>query len=101
MATETLADPNTVPTTVGIVAKKPPLAAPLMITKAMSGPRLFDTGQITNMLAALSSNETKSMFSGPSLSASRPKMSRPMADEKLKPATRPVLALEERPRLPL
>ena len=69
-----------------------------MITNAIKGPRLSDTSQITSMLAALNSNEMKSALRGPSLSAPKPQMSRPTAEEKLKPATRPVPAPDDRPR---
>lgn len=97
IATLTLALPNTVPTTVGIVAKNPPFAAPLIITKATNGPKEFETGHITNILAALSKRETNKVFNGPNLSAARPHISLPTADEKLKPATRPAPALDVRP----
>lgn len=96
--TDTLADPKTLPTTVGIVAKKPPLAIPLIITKAMRGPKVLDTGHKINMLPALRIRETKSVFNGPTASLMNPQVNRPMAEEKLKPATRPAPAPEDNPR---
>lgn len=86
------------PTTVGIVAKNPPLAAPFIITKTTTGPSESETGQIANMLTVVRNKPMKSVFRGPRASAARPKPSRPTADEMLKPATRPAPALEERPR---
>jgi hypothetical protein len=77
IATDTLAEPNTVPTTVGMVAKNPPFAAPLMMTKLMSGPREFETGQITSILAALNNKDMNNALSGPSLSAAKPQILQP------------------------
>jgi hypothetical protein len=94
IATDTRADPNKFPTTVGMVAKKPPLATPLIITKTIRGPRELETGQSTNMLTALSRREANRVFSGPILSQLRPQIRQPIADEKLKAATRPAPALE-------
>ena len=93
IATDTLAEPKTLPTTVGMVAKKPPLAIPLIITKTMSGPKEFETGHSTNALRALSSKDKDTVFNGPSLSELNPQSRRPTADEKLKAATRPAPAL--------
>jgi hypothetical protein len=89
IATLTLAEPKTFPTTVGIVEKNPPFAIPLIITNATSGATELDTGQRTSMLTALSSRERKSVFSGPNLSLKNPHMSLPRAEEKLKAATTP------------
>lgn len=82
----------------GIVAKNPPFAAPFMMTKAISGPRDFETGQMTNMLRALIRSDIKRVFIGPMTSLPTPHISRPIADEKLKAATKPAPALEENPR---
>jgi hypothetical protein len=98
IATLTLALPKTLPATVGIVAKKPPLAAPLMITNAISGPNEVETGQSTNILTADVTRARKSEFNGPIKSQSNPEKSRPTADEKLKPATRPAPELGARRR---
>lgn len=98
IATDTRAEPKTLPTTVGMVAKNPPFAMPLMITKMISGPREIETGQRTSMLNAVSKREMNSVFRGPSLSLLKPQRSRPTADEKLKAATRPAPALELRRR---
>ena len=92
IATPTLRLPNTLPTTVGIVLKNPPFAAPFMITKTINGPRVSDTGHSTNILRALIKSEMKSVLTGPMKSARNPQRRRPTADEKLKPATRPAPA---------
>jgi hypothetical protein len=77
-----------------MVAKKPPFAMPLMITKAIKGPIELDTGQSTNTLTALRSRETVTVFKAPILSQLRPQTRRPIADAKLKAATRPAPVLE-------
>lgn len=97
-ATETLADPNTFPTTVGMVEKKPPFADPLISTNAIRGPIELDTGHSTKRLSALSSSDRNNVFSEPSLSHANPHPSRPRAEEKLNAATRPAPALDGRPR---
>jgi hypothetical protein len=99
MATETLREPKTAPTTVGITAKKPPFAIPLIITKAISGPREFEIGQITSMEIPETINETRSVFNGPIKSALSPSRSLPIALEKLNPATRPAPAESDSPML--
>jgi hypothetical protein len=68
-----------------------------MITNAISGPILFDTGQRTSMLTALSVRERKSVFSGPRASLQNPHMRRPRAEEKLKAATTPAPTLDFMP----
>jgi hypothetical protein len=90
--------PNTLPTTVGMVLKKPPFAAPLMITKRISGPKELETGHMTNMLNALRMSEMKRVLTGPMESERSPQQSLPTAEEKLKPATRPAPAEAERPK---
>jgi hypothetical protein len=97
MATLTLAEPNTLPTTVGIVEKKPPFPVPLIITNAIRGPRVVETGHSTSMLRELSSSEMRRVLSGPKRSLMNPQPRRPTADEKLKPATSPAPALGESP----
>jgi hypothetical protein len=96
IATLTLALPKTVPATVGITAKKPPLAAPLMMTNAISGPNEVEAGHRTNILSADVIRAKNRAFNGPIRSQSSPEMSRPTADEKLKPATRPAPELAAR-----
>jgi hypothetical protein len=98
IATLTLALPKTLPATVGIVAKKPPLAAPLMMTNAISGPTEVETGHMTNILTADVIRAKNREFNGPIRSQSSPEVSRPMAEEKLKPATRPAPELAARCR---
>lgn len=95
MATETLADPKTFPITVGMVAKNPPLAIPLMTTNATRGPSDSDTGHSTSILTALNRRETNSVLRGPTLSLPNPQINRPTADEKLKAATKPAPILED------
>ena len=85
------------PTTVGIVVKNPPLAIPLMITKATSGPREFDKGHITIKLIAHSNRVKNSVFREPSLSHAKPDDRRPIAEEKFQPASKPAPAVEESP----
>lgn len=60
MATETLLDPKTAPMTVGITAKKPPLATPLIITKAIRGPKEFEIGHMTSIEMAETTSDTNS-----------------------------------------
>ena len=94
MAMGTRADPNTFPTTVGMVEKNPPFAIPLIMTKTTSGPIDVDTGQRTSMLTALSRRDIKRVFSGPRASQHMPQPNRPIADEKLNAATRPAPTLD-------
>src|SRR3569833_117815 len=97
LATATRAEPNTLPTTVGIVAKKPPFAAPLMTTKAARGPRVVEAGHRASILTALSMSDISNVLRAPSRSQSKPQMMRPIADEKLKPARRPAPVLDDSP----
>ncbi|KAF6797516.1 hypothetical protein CSOJ01_12964 [Colletotrichum sojae] len=97
IATDTLADPNTFPTTVGIVEKKPPLETPFTMTKTTIGPRLVDAGQMASMLTADRSMDTRSTLSAPRASHSTPQQIRPTAEEKLNPATSPAPVEEESP----
>ena len=98
IATLTLALPKTFAATVGMIEKNPPLLAPLMMQKMISGPRVSDTGQSASIEIALSSNEAKSVFSGPNLSPSTPHRIRPTAEEKLKVATKVVPIWEDKPK---
>lgn len=97
MATDTRCEPKTLLTTVGIVEKKPPFAAPLTMTKNASGARPVETGQMANMLTALTSRHMSRVLSAPSLSQSRPHKTRPTAEEKLKPASRPAPVDDDSP----
>lgn len=85
------------PTTVGIVEKKPPFETPLIMTKATMGPSDVETGQMARILTADRNRETKSTLSAPNASQKAPQQIRPMAEEKLNPATRPAPVEEERP----
>src|SRR5271170_1717663 len=98
IAMETLAEPNTAPTTVGIMAKKPPLAAPLIMTKAINGPSVLETGHKASILNALKTKEKSRVLTGPTLSPKSPQQTRPMAEEKLKAATRAAPTCACRPR---
>jgi hypothetical protein len=98
MATETLAEPKTLPTTVGMVEKKPPFAAPFTMTNPIKGANVLETGYKTSILIALRRRDRKSVLSGPSRSLIKPNPSRPIAEEKLNPATKPAPVLAERPR---
>lgn len=98
IATETLAEPKTLPTTVGMVEKNPPFAAPFITTNAIKGANVLDAGHNTSILVALRRSDKKSVLSGPSTSLMDPNPSRPTADEKLNPATKPAPVLAERPK---
>jgi hypothetical protein len=98
ITTETLADPKTLPTTVGMVEKNPPFAAPFMMTNAINGANVLDTGHRTSILVALRRRDRKSVLSGPSRSLMNPNPSRPTPEEKLNPATKPAPVLAERPK---
>ena len=80
-----------------MVLKNPPFAAPLTTTNAMSGPSEVETGQMTNMLTALSTRARRRVFTGPMKSDRKPHRRRPTAEEKLNPATRPAAVDEDRP----
>ena len=97
MATATRADPKTFPTTVGMVAKKPPLAAPLITAKAASGASVVDAGHMARMLKAVSSRDNMRALSGPTVSERNPHRIRPTADEKLKPARIDAPVLDDSP----
>ena len=98
IATETLADPKTLPTTVGIVAKKPPFAIPLITTKIARGARLFEAGQTTSILMALTLSDRSKEFRGPIMSHRTPLTTLPTADAKLNPAKSPAPVPEVIPR---
>jgi len=98
IATATLALPNTLPTTVGIVEKNPPLETPFTTTNNARGPNVVDPGQIANILTAVNAKERNSVLSAPNRSQRRPQQIRPMAEARLKPATRPAPTLDENPR---
>lgn len=98
MATETLAEPKTLPTTVGMVEKNPPFAAPLMMTNAAKGANALETGHSTSILVALRRRDRESVLSDPSRSLMNPNPSRPTPEEKLNPATKPAPVLAERPK---
>lgn len=97
MATDTLADPNVLPTTVGMVAKNPPLDAPLTTTKTARGASVVDPGHRARMLSAVRTSEQKSELMDPTRSQSIPHTMRPTADERLKPARSAAPVLDERP----
>jgi hypothetical protein len=99
IATPTLRLPKTLPTTVGIVEKNPPFAAPLMITNAINGPRELLTGQSTSMLSAERRRAMNNVFTGPIQSDKNPHTNLPTADEKLNPATNPAPADGLNPKL--
>ena len=80
-----------------MVAKKPPLAAPLITAKAASGARVVDDGHTAKMLNAVRKRDKVRAFRGPILSDRNPQRILPMADEKLNPARMEAPVLEERP----
>ena len=98
IATATLALPKQLLTAVGIVEKNAPLAAPLMMTKTMSGASVVDCGHTAMLVSAVRMRDAKTVLREPSLSLMTPEPIRPKADARLKPATRPAPVLEEKPR---
>jgi hypothetical protein len=108
---------------VGIREKKPPAAVPLMtrykisehleatsgdvlretrpplhlLEKVTSGASVVDIGQSANMLNPFSMSEPVSVFRGPPRSLRKPAPILPMAEEKLKAATKVAAMLEEIP----
>lgn len=97
MATDTRWEPNTLPTTVGMTEKKPPLATPLMMTKMASAASDVDVGQMTSMVKALSAKHRNRVFKAPILSQNNPQRTRPTAEAKLNPASRPAPVDDESP----
>jgi hypothetical protein len=97
MTTNTLWDPNTLPTTVGIVEKKPPFAAPLRTTNTIIGASVVEAGHKANIVMALINKEMDKVFSDPTLSQRKPQRILPAADERLKPAKRPAPVDEDKP----
>lgn len=97
IATDTRADPNTLPTTVGMVEKKPPLEMPLTMTNKIMGASVVETGQMARTLTADKNIEANNTLRAPKWSQRTPQQMRPMAEEKLKPATRPAPVEEESP----
>ena len=83
----TLALPKMFPTTVGMIAKKPPFPIPFMIVNMTSGARDVEIGHIMSMLRALTARDMNKLFKAPALSPRNPQRTRPRADEKLKAAT--------------
>lgn len=69
-------------------AKKPPLAAPLMMTKTTSGAVVLEMGHNVSMLMVLRLSARKSVFKGPKRSHKKPLPILPTAEARLKPATR-------------
>lgn len=70
---------------------------PFKMTKTTRGPSEVDAGHNTNMLNAHSNWDRKSVLVGPILSLMMPQASRPIAEEKLKAATRPAPTLGDNP----
>lgn len=97
IATVTRAEPKQLPTTVGIVEKKPPFAIPFTTLNIASGARVVDTGQTASMLTAARVSERNRALRGPILSHKIPLTILPIADEKLKPANNPAPAAELKP----
>jgi hypothetical protein len=64
----------------------------------ISGVIEVETGQMASMLMALRRRATNSTLTGPMRSLANPHARRPMAEEKLNPATRPAPELDGSPR---
>lgn len=93
MALDTLSEPKTLPTVVGIAEENAPLHAPLSTTKAMRLAVVVERGHKMSIVSALAVSAHRSVFAAPNRSLTHPEMMRPAAEAKLKPATRnaPVL----------
>ncbi|KAJ2973126.1 hypothetical protein NUW58_g9019 [Xylaria curta] len=76
-------------TTVGIVEKKAPFAAPLRMTNTARGPIEMLNGQIRSILIALRRRDRFKVLSAPMPSARAPPPRRPTKDANWKAATRP------------
>lgn len=97
IAVATRAEPNTLPTTVGMVAKKAPLAIPLMTAKAARDASPVDAGHRASILSAVRASEMNKALRGPMTSHSAPLRILPMAEEKLNPAKSPAPEADDRP----
>jgi hypothetical protein len=91
--------PNSELITDGTAEKNPPFPNPLNTTNTTSGPKDVESGQISNSVTALSNKDKNKVLTGPSSSQSKPHANRPIAEEKLKRATRAAPAVRERPRV--
>lgn len=89
--------PKMLVATVGVQEKKPPFETPFKMQKIARGARDCETGQMTSMLKADSSSDARSTLTGPNLSQQKPQIIRPMADDRVNPATRPAPVLDEKP----
>jgi hypothetical protein len=97
IAVPTRAEPNTLPTTVGMVEKKAPFAIPLIIANAAKDGRPVDAGHKASILSAVRASEMNREFRGPITSHSTPLTILPTAEEKLNPAKSPAPEAEDRP----
>lgn len=97
MATDTLCEPNTLPTTVGMVEKKPPFAMPLITTNIARDASEVDAGHTMSIVKAFSARQRNSVLRAPILSQNSPHSTLPMADEKLNPARSPAPVEEDSP----
>lgn len=90
--------PKMLVATVGVQEKNPPFEMPFKTQKMANGASVCDTGQMASILKADNSSEANKTFTGPNLSQQKPHRIRPMAEEKVNPATRPAPVLDEKPR---
>lgn len=97
IATVTRAEPKQLPTTVGMVEKKPPFAIPFTTLKIASGARVVDTGHTASILTAARLSARNRALRGPILSHKMPLKILPIADAKLNPANRPAPVVELKP----
>lgn len=77
--------------------KNPPLAIPLIMMNATRGPMEFESGHMTIKLIELSVSVRKRVVKDPSLSHAKPDPRRPIAEQKLKAATRPAPMADDSP----
>lgn len=99
ITTATLALPNTLLTTVGIVEKNAPLAAPLMITNTIMDVSVVLVGHIARFVIEVRTRLATMVFRDPSLSDMTPLAMRPTADASENPATSPAPTLAGKPML--
>jgi hypothetical protein len=68
MAVETRADPNKLPTTVGMDEKNPPLVRPFITANAAKGARVVDAGHSAIIVNEFISKKAARVLIGPKMS---------------------------------
>ena len=88
-------EPNTFPTAVSMVEKKPPTKVPLSTTRAAATPSVLESGQTTHMLSPNRTSVVIKTLRAPNRSPSMPDAMRLIADAILNPAVSPAPALDD------